>query len=370
MSKILEHFPRAKVLGLTATPQRLDGRGLGEMFTDMVLGPSVSELTAMGFLVPALIYSTPRMIDLSGVKKRGGDFQTSQLEDIMDKPSVTGDAVAHYRKYANYKAAVVFCVSVKHAQDVAHDFRQAGYNFVSVDGKMDRYRRKRAIDDLRTGRIHGITSCEIIGEGVDVPRIEVVILLRPTESLTLAMQQIGRGLRPYQGKDKCIILDHAAMIRRHGFPDDPRAWTLDGISHGGAAESVPNVRICEKCYANYSPQPACPRCGHTNGPRERKILEIDGELELISDAQEYASAETADPMADVKRQYYILKALAKQRSYDNPEAWAFRVVSARLADRLHKQGADSKEAVEALEQETLVRDRVSRAMSKEDEAVV
>ncbi len=365
ISKILEAFPHAKVMGLTATPQRLDGRGLSEMFSDMVIGPSVSELTAQNYLVPAEIYSTPNPVDVSGLKKRAGDFQTAPLEELMDKPAITGDAVKHYKRYADGKAAVVFAVSVKHAKDIADDFNRAGYKFVPIDGKMDKHSRKRAIEDLRLGRIHGLTSCEIIGEGVDIPRIEVVILLRPTESLTLAMQQIGRGLRPYTGKDRCIILDHAGVIRRHGFPDQPREWTLDGVVKGDAAEKVPAVKTCQKCYAMFPPTPVCPRCGYQNAAKPRVVEERDGELVQVSSVADYDTPKTDDPLADLTKQFHILKNVARHRSYKNPEQWAFSVVSARLAGRLKSEIMAGDPQAE-LEQRTITRDRVMTAMKNED----
>lgn len=364
IAKILDAFPNAKVMGLTATPQRLDGRGLIEMFSDIVIGPSVSELTAQGFLVPAEIYSTPNVVDVSMVRRRAGDYAIGELEKIMDRPSVTGDAVAHYERHAKGKAAVVFTVSVKHAKDVAEDFTRAGYRFVAVDGGMNRIDRKRAIEDLRVGKIHGVTSCEIIGEGVDLPRAEVVILLRPTESLTLAMQQIGRGLRPYPGKDRCIILDHASVIRRHGFPDQPRDWTLEGCGAGQASDRAPAVRTCEVCYAMFQ-SGACPRCGHLNAQKDRKVTELEGDLVQVSDVAQYADVSSSnDPLADLEKQFWILRSIGRNRGYTDPRTWAWNVVSARLADKLQRGTVIDSDALAA---RTVDRDRVMTAMGNEDE---
>lgn len=330
-ARIIEAYPNAIVLGLTASPARTDGRGLGEMFDGMVVGPSVEELTAMGYLVPAEVWGTPIIPDLSGVKTRAGDYAADQLADAMDKPRLTGDAVSHYRKIADGKAAVAFCCSVKHAHSVAAQFCEAGYRFVAVDGEMDKRERRQAIDDLRTGKIHGITSAEVISEGVDVPRIEAVILLRPTQSLIVAIQQIGRGLRPYPGKDKCIVLDHAGVVARHGLPDEPREWSLEGVQGRKKGDKPPAVRTCPECFAAYRPQPQCPQCGFVHKVEGRKVEQVEGELVKI-DPKSLSSEEVMARPSNEKELAYLTQ-MARRRGYKNPEGWAYIVVRAREAKR-------------------------------------
>jgi DNA repair protein RadD len=361
-SRVMEHFPKAFHLGITATPARHTQEPLSDSFDTMVHGPSTAELINMGYLCPPQIYA-PSAPDLSGLHHRGGDFITSEIDAKMNKPTITGDSIKHYQKLAAGKRAIAFCCTVAHAEAVAAQFRAAGIAAASVDGKMDPYTRSARLKDFEAGKVPVITSVNLISEGFDCPAAEVGIMLRPTESMPLYIQMVGRLLRTYPGKKSAIILDHAGLTLRHDLPDAPRTWSLDGVTKP-ATESVPRIVVCQKCYACHSGGD-CPRCGHVNAVKERKLRQVDGELGLVGDPTAYDVQETSDPQADVRRQYYILKALAKQRAYENPEAWAFKIVSARLADRLHKQGAETAGPIEELEQQTIVRDRVMTAMKNE-----
>lgn len=186
--KVVQAFPKARVLGVTATPERLDGKGLGLLFDDMVLGPTVAELTEQGFLSPADVYA-PSRPDLKGIRTRMGDYVHADLEGAMDKPSITGSAVSHYAKLANGKRAIAFCVSVKHAKDVAEDFRRAGFISSHIDGGMDEKERDGILKKFEDGDIQVLTSCDLVSEGFDLPAVEVAIMLRPTKSLSLYLQQ-------------------------------------------------------------------------------------------------------------------------------------------------------------------------------------
>jgi len=210
--KVLEHFDCARALGVTATPQRMDGKGLGVehggFFDRMVVGPSVAELTARGYLSPAVVYAPKQQIDLSGVKTRKGDWSLGDLAAAVDRPMLTGDAVAHYQRLCAGEPAIAFCVSVAHAEHVAESFRAAGFQAASVDGALSASEQDRRIADLGRGGLHVLTSCELISEGTDIPVVSAAIMLRPTQSVALALQQMGRALRVYPGKERAVILDH------------------------------------------------------------------------------------------------------------------------------------------------------------------
>lgn len=337
-SKVINQFPRARILGVTATPQRLDGRGLGDNFDVMVEGPSVAELTAMGWLSPAEVYAPKHALDLRGIKVRGGDYVASELTAAMDKPSITGNAVEHYARLANGKRAVVFCCSIQHAEDVAEEFRGGGFRAEHIDGGMEDYERDAALYRFATGETQVLTSCDLISEGFDLPTIEVAILLRPTKSLGLYLQQVGRAIRPMEGKARTLILDHAGNTAEHGFIDEPRTWTLDARERKKAGPSAPPVRVCPKCYAMHKPGPVCPKCGHVYEVTGREVQQVDGELERIAGPEEIAEA-----MAEMQWQarYKILVNVGKSRSMENPERWATKVMLGEYARRLAKEGREA-----------------------------
>lgn len=185
----LEHGARGTVLGVTATPCRLDGRPLGDVFDDMVLGPTPGELIARGALSPYRLIVPQRQLDLSSLPTRMGDFVRGDAEAVVDKPAITGDAIEHYQRFVPGGQAVAFCVSIAHAQHVAEEFNAAGIRAASIDGKMDRLARRAVVADFAAGKVQVLTSADVISEGFDVPGIEAAILLRPTKSLSLYLQQ-------------------------------------------------------------------------------------------------------------------------------------------------------------------------------------
>jgi DNA repair protein RadD len=282
--RCMERSPEAKWIGVTATPERLDGRGLSEMFDDLVLGPSVRSLMDMGALADYRLFAPPSA-DTSGVHTVAGDYNLGELAAVMDRPAVTGDAVLHYRRHLNGAPSVAFCTSVAHAAHVAEEFRAAGYTSAHVDGGMESGERERIIGGFRRGEINVLSSCNLISEGFDVPGIHGAILLRPTQSLALYLQQVGRAFRPEAGKVKAVILDHAGNSvgpRGHGLPDADREWSLAGRDRKAKVKPEESVRQCERCYAAYpSRVHKCPECGWTPAPMTRMVDAVDGELEEV-----------------------------------------------------------------------------------------
>jgi len=328
--KVVSAFPNARVLGVTATPERLDGKGLGMMFDDMVLGPSVAELTEQGYLSPADVYA-PSRPDLSQTRSRAGDYVTKDLEDTMDKPSITGSAVSHYRKLADGKLAIAFCVSVKHAKDVAEEFRVAGYRSHHIDGGMDERERDDVLRRFEAGDVQVLTSCDLVSEGFDLPAVEVAILLRPTKSLTLHLQQCGRAIRIFPGKISTTILDHAGNTAIHGFIDEPRDWKLTVGLVREKRDAVPVVRTCPSCFAMHRPMPVCPKCGHVYKANARKVEQREGDLQQISRASDVGDTKGE---GDVVRRFSILTAIGRARRYEKPERWAFNVICGQEAAKL------------------------------------
>lgn len=268
------------VLGVTATPQRLDGRGLGTMFDTMVLGPDVAELIAGGYLSPFTVYAPAAAPNLSGIRTRAGDYAIDQLARAMSQGALIGDAVEHYAKLASGKPAVAFCVNVEHSRAVAERFAAAGFRAAHVDGDTPADERRAMVAALGDGRINILCNCGLISEGVDVPAIGAAILLRPTQSLAMYLQMVGRALRSAPGKAEAIILDHAGNALRHGLPDAPRTWSLDDMPRHLRGPGVAGARLrhCGDCGAlAQAGTPIC-TCGADLRPGPVEQREIAAEL--------------------------------------------------------------------------------------------
>jgi DNA repair protein RadD len=275
-AKVITHFTSARVLGVTATPCRTDGRGLGEWYSHMVLGPTPAELTAGGYLAPARVLAPPGP-SLAGLRRRMGDYDMNQAGQMLQTGQAMGDCLAHYRQHLNGQTAIAFCCSVAHAQAVAELFASNGVAAASIDGTMDGQTRERLLSDLGAGRLKVLTSCSLLGEGVDVPSVTGCILLRPTQSEALHLQMIGRCLRPQPGKT-AVVLDHVGNYQRLGHHLEERPWTLEGTPKRDR-DAAPSVKICPRCFsAMASAKPVCPDCGHQFAPERRELQTVDGEL--------------------------------------------------------------------------------------------
>lgn len=294
---IHDHNAGALFLGVTATPCRLDGKGLGVSqggyFDEMVTGPTVAELIERGRLARPVVYQPEKRPDLSGVRKRGGDYKVGELAGAMDKASLTGDAVAHYARVCGGKAAIAFCVTTDHAAHVRDEFTAAGWQAAQLTGTTPDVERRQMLRDLAEGRLQVLTSCNVVSEGTDIPAVSAAILLRPTASFALAMQQMGRALRVHPGKSEAIILDHAGNTLAHGAPDEPVEWRLDGFTRG---KRKPMLRPCRVCGSSTfgNGAKACGVCGHVfsvqaesgaEDSQDMLPLAADGELVLLDEGR-------------------------------------------------------------------------------------
>jgi DNA repair protein RadD len=277
--KILRHYGDAWHLGMSATPCRLDGRGLGEFYDQVVYGPSIRELTDRGYLAPCRVFAPA--LDVSAVRKTAGDFSMEDAARLLDKAAITGNAIGELQRHKPGKRAIVFCCTREHADHVAAQFRAQGIAAVNVDGSMTKAERAARIGDFRAGRITVLTNVDLLTTGFDMPGIEAGIMLRPTQSLALFLQMVGRILRIAPGKIDAVLLDHVGNVLRHGMPDAAREWTLEGRAK---RSTPPPVRQCMSCYAAFSPAPKCPACGYVFpiAARVRATDERAGELAEIT----------------------------------------------------------------------------------------
>lgn len=284
--KIVDQFSSSYVLGVTATPERIGGQGLGEIFESLVLGPSAADLIAAGNLTPYDYYAPPTKFDPAAAHVRFGEYVKNDLLSQMDDADVIGDIVTNYKNLAGGKRAICYCINRAHSEHVAASFRSADIPALHIDGETHKAVRARAIEDFRTGRLQILCNAELLGEGFDVPAMEAVILARPTASLTLYIQQSMRPLRPDPNnpEKRAVIIDHVGNVFRHGMPDEEREWSLETKKRKPRAMAI---KICPACYtAVPSTARTCP-CGHVfaAAPEERKITETDGTLKKIEAIQ-------------------------------------------------------------------------------------
>lgn len=353
--KVFDAFPNARILGVTGSPIRLDGKGLGchagGIFDAMVEGPTIKELIDEGYLVRPAVFASKTQIDLTGVKKTGGDYDSESLASVMDKPVITGSAIEHYKRICPGVPAVAWCANVAHAHHVAEQFNAAGIPAQALSGTDDSAERDRALAALSNGSLKVISFAMLLVEGVDCPAIGAVILLRPTMSLSSYLQTIGRGLRTIYAPgmqldttdqrmtaiaagpkgDKCFVLDHAGLCFRHGLPDEVREWSLDGTVKGKGGKKTKEKEVsvvqCPKCWLCHDPLPACPACGHVYVKKTAPLNEVDGELaEITKEMGALLKRQRMNEQSSA-RTLEELQALGAKRGYK--PTWAKNVFESR-----------------------------------------
>lgn len=341
--KIIAAYPRARFLGVTATPERLDGRGLGDIFDTIILGPSVQYLIDESYLSRPVYYAPPGSVDTSQLPIVAGDFDKHSSEILMDTPKIVGDAVSHYTRICAGRPAVAFCVSLKHAEHVRDQFRAVGYRAEMIDGKLDDVTRLDRVRALADGRIHVLVSVDLISEGFDLPAVAAAILLRPTASLALHLQQIGRALRIFPGKQCAYIIDHVGNILRHGLAEETREWKLDAVrrTRARSQDSEFKNRQCKKCYAVHAPAPVCPLCGYVYEIESREVDQVEGTLTEI----------TADELAKRRAQAEVgqatgreeLVVIAQRRGY-KPQ-WVDTIMDIRARKEKERRAIESRQGM-------------------------
>lgn len=324
--KILEKHSDALVVGLTATPQRLDGKGLGEIFQDLVIGLSVQELIDLKALSNYKIIAPPSDLDLNQVHKQAGDYNQKELDQALDQSCVFGDAITHYKKHLDGKKAIVFCVNIRHSQRVCGLFKAAGIEAAHIDGNYRQEERDQIIDSFKNGKTKVLVNCSLISEGFDVPDCDGVIMLRPTLSLILYLQSVGRALRPGHNK-KAIVIDHVRNWERHGLPRDEREWNLFGKASIEKNEAHVRISQCPVCFTVLESKSSliCETCGHSfvkeRKEREDKLRQIECELVEVDEDANRLTGKQINQMAWQCKTFEELKKLGKKLGYADGWAW-------------------------------------------------
>lgn len=289
-SEIIKAYPKAILLGLTATPCRGDGRGLGGIFERLIQCPQIPELIQQGYLVPTVVYA-PYNPDLRGVRTRHGDYVEAELAERMDQAELVGDIVTHWVKFGEGRKTVCFAVNVAHSKHICLEFIEAGVRAEHIDGNTPKPERDATLSRLASGEIELVTNCMVLTEGWDLPDCSCEILARPTKKMGLYRQMIGRVLRPAPGKTNCIVLDHSGAVFRHGFAEDYVEWTLDpdrlagNATHkrrGGDTPAGPRLLECVQCGAVRVGGESCSHCGYLPEAPARGIDFADGDLALVA----------------------------------------------------------------------------------------
>lgn len=348
--KIYKWAANSRHIGLTATPTRLDGRGLDEFFDELVSGPTVAELMVGGFLSQYRAFA-PSAPDLAAVHTIAGDYNRGELGGVMDDGQIIGDMVRHYRERADGKRGIYFGVSVSHSKHIVSCFQERGIAALHLDAASSSAERRDAAKRMAAGDISVISNVDLMGEGFDLSAqaetdcpIECVGLARPTKSPSLHLQQIGRALRPKP--EPAIILDHAGNLLRHGLPDEERVWSLRGIDRRTAASREgPAVTQCASCFGVHrAGLMACPYCGAGRVMQAREVEEVAGDLVEVRRTPAWDLRDGTNPKAatsqaerrERERQEQMeakttaeLIQIGRKRGYQNPSWWAIKVMQGR-----------------------------------------
>lgn len=328
---VINHYKKQGtwILGLSATPWKLNGKGLGCWYDGMVEGKTTRWLMENDRLSKYKYFCGKTRPDLSQLKISGGDYAKGDVADFMEQQgAIIGDCVKDYIQRCMGNIHIVRCASIKHSQMVAESFRLAGVTAIHVDGTTPMEQLKRIFIAFAKREILVVCFCDLLGFGFDLSQItgmDVCIEsqsdLKPSKSLAGQMQFWGRALR---WKEKpAIIHDHVNNYIEHGFPDDEREWTLEDRSQSRTAseERATPVKMCIECFFTHRPAPVCPNCGHTHPIQYREIEEVDGELVEVDPA-------TVARLDKAKREKQLkqLIVVGKKRGYANPQVWAENII--------------------------------------------
>lgn len=332
---ILDAYPNARRVGLTATPCRSDGRGLGNYFTTIVEGPQIPELIKQKYLVPTVYYA-PADPDLKGVETRQGDYVVSQLADRMNRDDLVGNIVSDWFKHSQRRKGLVFCVDVGHSVHVKDEFLKSDVRAEHVDGSTPKTERDAILARLASGETEVICNCMVLTEGFDLPAIGCIVLARPTKQIGLFRQMAGRGLRPAPGKRNLILIDHSGAVYRHGLLEDRIEWTLETdkratnpIHESRDQKAVSRLIECSQCGALRTGGEACRHCGFLPKRRADPVIFREGQLARV-DHQTRTAEGRYGPEEKIR---FLGQLTAIQQQYKRKPGWIFHSYVAKFGER-------------------------------------
>lgn len=295
--EILESYPDCRHVLFTATPARGDGRGLREIADDLVLGPSIRELVAQGYLLP-LRYYAPSKPDLREAKlNRQGDYQIKGIDKAMNRPALVGDIVGHWERLARDRSTVVFCCTRAHSRHMAEEFQRRGYTAEHLDGETPPQERAAILARVDSGQTQILCNVFVASYGLDIPRLSCAVVARPTKDLTLYLQTIGRVMRPFEDQVDGIVIDHAGCVEENGLADDFHPWSLDGkekikdrMQAAKEKGGEPKDITCQKCKHVFRSSRTCPKCGHEAVPPTEEIPVHKAVLQEVKRTDEDSAA--------------------------------------------------------------------------------
>lgn len=314
------------VIGLTATPCRLTGASMGDVYETLITGISVKELIEKKCLAPYEYYSVP-VADTTNLPVQRGEYVMTSAEQLLMKTAIYGDVIKSYQNFADNARTIIYATSIKHSKAVVKAFCEAGYKAAHIDGSMSKAERQQIMNDFRSGKITIISNVMLIVEGISIPDCECCILLRPTVSTTVFLQSAMRCMRYKSGKTAKII-DCVMNYTKMGFPDDDREWSLDKkTSHKKEfnSDGSLSIRQCENCFRCFKTAPICPYCGKEYKVKGRELKSItDVELKRIEAVQrEEQEQQKKAARMEVGRARTIadLQRIAKERGYAKGWVW-------------------------------------------------
>ena len=331
--KVCKYYNCRRVL-FTATPARLDGKPL-TLADTLITGITADELIKMGAISDYDYYAPDLKINIDNVDMVAGEYNNGQLTELMCQTAIYGDVLKYYQQLGENRQAIAYCTSVKHSEQTAKMFCDNGIKAISIDGSMSQKERNIKMDMFSKGEVQILCNCNLISEGVTLPNASVALLLRPTMSLPLFIQQACRVLTPVDGK-KAVIIDFVNNVQKHGMPTEAHKWSL--------SQSVPkrkefnsdgtlNIRQCENCFKCFKTAPICPYCGHAykiNARELKAIKEVElKKIEIIQKEEQEKQKKDARREQGRCQSYQELYELAKKRGYKNPSGWAYFIMKGR-----------------------------------------